>query len=417
MTAHQNLQAEMSRLLSQEKPSESLGGIGRALLSSLGTSRRPGRPFGDVMQERDQAFSSGIDQQIGRKIQIAELMMRQATLDASRGGLQGKNFNEALEIGKDLDVQGRAQLAQFLGTTQEEHEQKTGQQMSVSALSRMAGEFIQRENLEAPAKEFAPKSAQYKTLQLDPDKPASRVFWNVNDPEVQKRLKEYPKAVEVDLSLSDAEAGLTGDKEMARKVVASETATRNVISLGTTLIKALEDPNVVLGGAGATIGLFSGWAQQVKQIATSTGMIHETKGGEPLTIEEILDPNRYDFTGLEAVSEATSEVRANVIALAYMLAKQSDTAGRLSDFDVEQALKRLGLDRNNKKILALRVADAMRASTVSHNNFMLSLRKETVDFFPKTDGGGGGDAKPAPVTQESVDQESDEESLRQMLGP
>ena len=84
----------------------------------------------------------------------------------------------------------------------------------------------------------------------------------------------------------------------------------------------------------------------------------------------MLDPKRYNFEGLQAISAATTKVKANIIAMAYIIARARDPSGRLSDFDVQVAMESLGFDSNDKDIIAATISDRVREVTENSANFI-----------------------------------------------
>ena len=158
-----------------------------------------------------------------------------------------------------------------------------------------------------------------------------------------------------------AAPGELPDAALNRKVTQTKATMGNFVRMASETITFLRNPKTVLGGAGATIRFAQSLKAQASQLARAFSGDHfdgATSGD--LTVAQILDPKRYNFEGLQAISAATTKVKANIIAMAYIIARARDPSGRLSDFDVQVAMDSLGFDSNDKDIIAATISDRVR---------------------------------------------------------
>ncbi len=180
------------------------------------------------------------------------------------------------------------------------------------------------------------------------------------------------------------------DPILLRKAVMVETTARNFIGLVKETLTFLQNPKTVLGATGTGLRFAQGLKAQASQLATAFSGDHfDGATAKPLTVSQILDPNRYTFDGLQAIAAANVRVKANAIAMAYMVARSRDPSGRLSDFDVQSALESLGFQSNDKDIIAATLSDRLREVTGNAANFIQSVKGERPVF----------DVPPAAVTQ------------------
>lgn len=168
-----------------------------------------------------------------------------------------------------------------------------------------------------------------------------------------------------------AAPGELPDAALNRKVVQIETTSRNFLRMGLETVNFLQNPKTVLGGAGASIRFAQGLMAQARQLAQAFSSDHfDGASGDSLTVAEILDPRRYNFDGMQAIAAANVRIKANVIAMAYVLARSRDPSGRLSDFDVQASMDTLGFQSNDKEIIAATIADRIREVMENSANFI-----------------------------------------------
>ena len=161
------------------------------------------------------------------------------------------------------------------------------------------------------------------------------------------------------------------DAALNRKVMQTKATMGNFVRMASETITFLRNPKTVLGGAGATIRFAQSLKAQASQLARAFSGDHfdgATSGD--LTVAQILDPKRYNFEGIQAISAATTKVKANIIAMAYIIARARDPSGRLSDFDVQVAMESLGFDSNDKDIIAATISDRVREVVENSANFI-----------------------------------------------
>lgn len=190
-----------------------------------------------------------------------------------------------------------------------------------------------------------------------------------------------------------SEAGQLPDAVLQRNVIQAVTTAKNFSSIFNDTINELQNPNVVLGTAGGFLRFAQSATAQVKQLADAFGADDETghfngRTGQELTSRDMLNPDNYDFTGLQAIAAAGTRVKANAVAMAYIVARSRDPNGRLSDFDVQASLQTLGFESNDKEIMAQILTDRWREINTNTKNFVESVTGETLNF----------DIEPLPVT-------------------
>ena len=146
-------------------------------------------------------------------------------------------------------------------------------------------------------------------------------------------------------------------------------------------VKFLQDSKTVFGGAGAGIRFAQGLKAQATQLARAFSSDHFEGGtGKSLSVAEILNPERYEFDGMQAIAAANVRIKANVVAMAYVLARARDPSGRLSDFDVQASMETLGFQSNDKDIIAATLSDRVREVTENSANFIESATGKRPDL-------------------------------------
>jgi len=178
-----------------------------------------------------------------------------------------------------------------------------------------------------------------------------------------------------------AAPGELPDVALRREATQIEVTAKNFLDLAKKTLKFLDNPKLVLGGAGSTIVFAQGLAAQARQLGQAfSGQHFDGATGKGLSLAEILDPKRYSFEGMRAVSAATSRTRANIIAMAYIVARVRDPAGRLSDFDVQAAMDTFAMQSNDKKIIAAAIGDRIAEVTGNAANFIESVTGKRPTF-------------------------------------
>jgi len=187
------------------------------------------------------------------------------------------------------------------------------------------------------------------------------------------------------MSLQGTPADLT-DEVMMRKATTMAATANNFIRIATDTVNLLQSPSVVLGKAGGMVNFLQGMRAEAKQLSDAFGdeddhFLAET--GAPITAERLLnDQSLYDFSNdnMLAVASASSRVRANVIAMGYMLARARDPNARLSDFDVQQAMETLGFGTNDKDQIARILVDRMHEVAGNYESLLSEITGDSVEF-------------------------------------
>ena len=169
-----------------------------------------------------------------------------------------------------------------------------------------------------------------------------------------------------------ATPGQLPDAASRRRAVELETGARNFARLASETVKLIRSNNFVPGRPGRALVFFQGVGAVARTMIQAFGPDQNFDGntGQSLSAAEILDPNRYDFSGLKAIAGASSRVRSNSVAMAYVLARLRDPSGRLSDFDVQAALQSLGFESLDKDIIEATISDRMREVHENAANFI-----------------------------------------------
>ena len=168
-----------------------------------------------------------------------------------------------------------------------------------------------------------------------------------------------------------AAPGELPDAALNRKVIQVKTTARNFVRIAVETLTFLRNPKTVLGAAGGGIRFAQSLKAQAGQLARAFSGDHfDGTTGSDLTVAQMLDPKRYNFEGIKAISAATTRVKANIVAMAYIIARARDPSGRLSDFDVQVAMESLGFDSNDKDIIAATISDRVREVTENSANFI-----------------------------------------------
>ena len=168
---------------------------------------------------------------------------------------------------------------------------------------------------------------------------------------------------------------------MNRKVIQVKTTARNFVRIAGETLTFLRNPKTVLGAAGGGIRFAQSLKAQASQLASAFSDDHfDGTTGDDLTVAQMLDPKRYNFEGIQAVSAATTRVKANIVAMAYIIARARDPTGRLSDFDVQVAIDSMGFDSNDKDIIAATISDRVREVVENSANFIETATGERPDL-------------------------------------
>ena len=147
---------------------------------------------------------------------------------------------------------------------------------------------------------------------------------------------------------------LVGGKSAIKDLRTQETATRVVLGDIQRMKQQLSGDKTftsVVSGGVRTINSLVGTALQAASL-----LGFDDRG--------LLDPGKYEFEGLFGEEAAKSAAfKSIVVKLAYALARSNDPSARLSDPDIQNALKQLGTASGSKETIAA-VLDEVAAGAV-----------------------------------------------------
>lgn len=120
---------------------------------------------------------------------------------------------------------------------------------------------------------------------------------------------------------------------------------RNALMFSSDIINGLKQNGSVTGILGSGVRGLEGARDQLNQLAEIT---HDDLNG-------IRDEANYDFGKFTDAAVKSGQLRSNLITLAYMKAKLDDPGARLTDKDVQNAMKTLTGGNENSRIMMISV--------------------------------------------------------------
>lgn len=152
-----------------------------------------------------------------------------------------------------------------------------------------------------------------------------------------------------------------------------EAASKTSLDLIGSLMKQVDNDPQILGLVGGTHRFLDSATHQLQAAAQAAGgWAVSQRTGKPISERSLLNPGSYDFSNFRGKATKSAAFKSRSVQLAYVLARSLDPSGRLSDFDVQIQLDRLGLRSGSplqiKAALATAAADIKTAYTSRHES-------------------------------------------------
>jgi hypothetical protein len=161
------------------------------------------------------------------------------------------------------------------------------------------------------------------------------------------------------------------DLAAARDIQITNAKLNNV---GSQLIDKLQTSKV--GGVGGIISALDSFGSQVKQAASTFGIMKDYKSDSPGLIDSVLQKN----FNLSKEAENYEIIRSNFVNMAYLMAKQDEPGGRFSDKDIALRMEQLGRGQNPQKTAAV-IQDVLKKANENAN---IEYKSYTgMDLFPE----------------------------------
>ena len=161
------------------------------------------------------------------------------------------------------------------------------------------------------------------------------------------------------------------DLAAARDIQITNAKLNNV---GSQLIDKLQTSKV--GGVGGIISALDSFGSQVKQAASTFGIMKDYKSDSPGLIDSVLQKN----FNLSKEAENYEIIRSNFVNMAYLMAKQDEPGGRFSDKDIALRMEQLGRGQNPQKTAAV-IQDVLKKANENAN---IEYKAYTgMDLFPE----------------------------------
>lgn len=161
------------------------------------------------------------------------------------------------------------------------------------------------------------------------------------------------------------------DLAVARDIKITNAKLNNV---GSQLIDKLQTSKV--GGVGGIISALDSFGSQVKQAASTFGIMKDYKSDSPGLIDSVLQKN----FNLSKEAENYEIIRSNFVNMAYLMAKQDEPGGRFSDKDIALRMEQLGRGQNPQKTAAV-IQDVLKKANENAN---IEYKAYTgMDLFPE----------------------------------
>jgi len=161
------------------------------------------------------------------------------------------------------------------------------------------------------------------------------------------------------------------DLATARDIQVTNAKLNNV---GSQLIDKLQTSKV--GGVGGIISALDSFGSQVKQAASTFGIMKDYKSDSPGLIDSVLQKN----FNLSKEAENYEIIRSNFVNMAFLMAKQDEPGGRFSDKDIALRMEQLGRGQNPQKTAAV-IQDVLKKANENAN---IEYKAYTgMDLFPE----------------------------------
>jgi hypothetical protein len=135
------------------------------------------------------------------------------------------------------------------------------------------------------------------------------------------------------------------------------------------MLKQLEDPEVLIGGVSSIMTGFDSITGQYRQIANIKGEGH------------LLNESLYDF----GIAAKSGQLTSNIIGMAYSLARSNEeTGGRLSESDVQYAIKQITGNLQSKSSMAGALIEVFNRTLVNMKHKYQLARERGVKGTSRT---------------------------------
>lgn len=199
---------------------------------------------------------------------------------------------------------------------------------------------------------------------------SQRVMVDISQPEGAMRARRLGASGFVRMGLM-AQGGTPGDilgsdKRRAREWEAEQTsagaALQTVDRIKQQIIQGGAEQLSFTGGAAKAIDTFANQAMAIGKFFNGSAEIdgRDADDSALLARQESYDWGVFKGSKVGAIAENSAAFRANVLGLAYSLARASDPGGRLSDKDVQHQINRIAADSGSPQQIAAALGEVER---------------------------------------------------------
>lgn len=191
------------------------------------------------------------------------------------------------------------------------------------------------------------------------------------------QVKTDPKTGAVTVTSRSALASQQKAQQEADEIFKEEELkTANVISLADTVSRLAGQDSTALGIVGGTQKLVDRAFEQVKASSRLMTGGKALINGKIVPEEKLFDINQYDFGLFAKGASQAARLKASGLKLAYILARQNDPFGRLSDHEVQMALGMIGLKTGSVTQLRSALDQVKRDAVMQFENFYQQQKNE-----------------------------------------
>ena len=166
---------------------------------------------------------------------------------------------------------------------------------------------------------------------------------------LKKKVAPSGQVIEIDAESGDVTIGPSSVLEQRQsvkneqKLSESETSVRNVIALADTVADLAGSDSTTIGIVGGIQRFVDTTVQQVRAASKVATRGLAEINGKTVPEQKLFDISMYDFGGFAKDAAKSARLKTTALRLAYLVARQQDPSGRLSDKDVQNALDQIGV--------------------------------------------------------------------------
>jgi len=197
-------------------------------------------------------------------------------------------------------------------------------------------------------------------------------------PEYIQKVIEFKK-----YGRPETKIDVTTDETLVRDLINQGLNTRRIVRMTDEISSMVGKDATLIGATGAAQRFIDSVSSQLKGVANKFTRGQAVVKGRIVSENVLLNPDTYDWSEFKEGATASAEIKSSLVKLAYIVARQQDPEGRLSDYDIKNALSQIGAKSGSPEQLKTVLKSIKRRSMQEYNDFAVQMGKPYIESIVK----------------------------------